>query len=50
MDAQLAVIQMVSSDIPSENFEQAAGLIREAAREGAKLILLPENFAFMGRH
>lgn len=50
MDAQLAVIQMVSSDILSENLEQAAELIQEAASEGAKLILLPENFAFMGRH
>ncbi len=50
MDAQLAVIQMVSTDSLPENLEQAARLIHEAAGEGANLVLLPENFAFMGRH
>ncbi len=50
MNAQLAVIQMVSSEVLAENLEQAGLWIAEAASHGANLILLPENFAFMGRH
>ena len=45
----LAVIQMVSqSDIPA-NLDQARRLLEEAARGGAQLAVLPENFAAMGR-
>ncbi|MFK0086715.1 carbon-nitrogen hydrolase family protein [Pseudomonas sp. NPDC090755] len=44
-----AVIQMVSqSDIPA-NLEQARRLLEQAAQGGARLAVLPENFAAMGR-
>ncbi|MGC5702422.1 carbon-nitrogen hydrolase family protein [Pseudomonas sp. NFXW11] len=45
----LAVIQMVSqSDIPA-NLAQARRLLEQAAAGGARLAVLPENFAAMGR-
>ncbi len=40
-----AVIQMVSSDDVAANLQVAAELIRQAASEGANLLVLPENFA-----
>ncbi|MNF86240.1 2-oxoglutaramate amidase [compost metagenome] len=44
-----AVIQMVSqSDVPA-NLEQARRLLEQAAAGGARLAVLPENFAAMGR-
>lgn len=43
-------IQMTSSDNLAANLQMAHRLIREAANRGAKLVLLPENFAFMGQH
>ncbi|MDO4233934.1 carbon-nitrogen hydrolase family protein [Pseudomonas sp.] len=44
-----AVIQMVSqSDVPA-NLAQARRLLERAAANGAKLAVLPENFAAMGR-
>ncbi|MCF5247145.1 carbon-nitrogen hydrolase family protein, partial [Pseudomonas sp. PA-5-4B] len=44
-----AVIQMVSqSDVPA-NLAQARRLLEQAAAGGAKLAVLPENFAAMGR-
>lgn len=44
-----AAIQMVSGSDVSENLAAAAGLIEEAAAQDARLIVLPENFAIMGR-
>ncbi|EXF92251.1 carbon-nitrogen hydrolase [Pseudomonas fluorescens HK44] len=45
----LAVIQMVSqSDVPA-NLIQARHLLEQAAAGGARLAVLPENFAAMGR-
>lgn len=44
-----AAIQMQSSDKVADNLEQAGRLIRQAAADGAELVVLPENFAFMGR-
>jgi nitrilase len=41
---------MVSGADVAANLAQAAPLIAEAARRGARLVLLPENFGFMGRH
>ncbi len=43
-----AAIQMASSPYVSSNLIEAEKLIAEAAKAGAKLIALPENFAIMG--
>ncbi|MBX3261920.1 MAG: carbon-nitrogen hydrolase family protein [Labilithrix sp.] len=43
-----AVIQLSSQDDVSKNLERARARIAEAARAGAELVALPENFAFMG--
>jgi nitrilase len=43
----VAAIQMASGSNLNANLNQAAKLITEAADKGAKLIVLPENFAFM---
>lgn len=43
-----SAIQMASSPNISSNLLQAEKLIGEAAKAGAKLIALPENFAIMG--
>lgn len=45
-----AAIQMASSPSISSNLLEAEKLITEAARAGAKLIALPENFALMGEN
>ena len=39
-----AGIQMSCSDSVQENIEKAERLVREAAKNGAKVILLPELF------
>lgn len=44
----VAAIQMASQDDLSDNLARAAKLVRKAADRGAKIALLPENFAFMG--
>jgi predicted amidohydrolase len=43
-----AVIQLSSQDDVVKNLERVRVLVNEAARAGAELIGLPENFAFMG--
>src|SRR4051794_545766 len=43
-----AVIQLSSQDDVAKNLERVRALVSEAARAGAELIGLPENFAFMG--
>jgi deaminated glutathione amidase len=45
-----AAIQMASSPNISSNLLEADKLIGEAAKAGAKLVALPENFALMGEH
>ncbi len=45
-----AAIQMASSPNVASNLLEAGRLIEEAARAGAKLIVLPENFSIMGVH
>ncbi|CAA9891971.1 Deaminated glutathione amidase [Candidatus Methylobacter favarea] len=45
-----AAIQMASGPNISANLLEADKLIAEAARAGAKLVALPENFALMGAH
>lgn len=45
-----AALQMTSGPDVAANLAVAADLLERAAREGAVLAALPENFAFMGRH
>ena len=45
----LAVIQMVSQSDVLANLQQARQLLEHAAAGGARLAVLPENFAAMGR-
>lgn len=47
---QAAAIQMNSADEVAVNLELADRLLGEAARRGAELAVLPENFALMPRH
>lgn len=46
--SKIAAIQMCSSHHIDENLENAGKFIREAASQDAQLVVLPENFAFMG--
>jgi len=45
----VAVVQMVATAEVAENLAAAALLLDRAAAQGARLVLLPENFALMGR-
>ncbi|MFC6669497.1 carbon-nitrogen hydrolase family protein [Marinobacterium aestuariivivens] len=45
MNATVAVIQMVSGERLEDNLEVAGRLVSRAADGGARLVLLPENFA-----
>lgn len=45
----MAAIQMVSGPDVAENLTAAAELLARAADQGARLAVLPENFALMGR-
>ncbi|MBL4744257.1 MAG: carbon-nitrogen hydrolase family protein [Cycloclasticus sp.] len=45
----VAAIQMVSSDCVDDNLKVANRLIEEAVKEGAELVVLPENFALMAK-
>jgi deaminated glutathione amidase len=44
----VAAIQLSSQADVGRNLDRAAVLVAEAARRGARLVLLPENFAFLG--
>ncbi len=44
-----AVIQMISQDDIAANLSRARALLAQAAEQGARLAVLPENFAAMGR-
>lgn len=48
--SKCAAIQMASRPHVNANLKIADRLIKEAVDAGAKLIALPENFAFMGHH
>jgi nitrilase len=48
--SKVAAIQMATSPNVSANLLEAERLIGEAAESGAGLVVLPENFAFMGEH
>lgn len=45
-----AAVQMVSSDVVADNLDQAKHWIDAAVQRQADLVVLPENFACMGRH
>lgn len=45
--SKIAAIQMCSTHILEKNFESSAKLIKEAASNGAKLVVLPEMFAII---
>ncbi|MEY2699733.1 MAG: hypothetical protein RIQ52_488 [Pseudomonadota bacterium] len=47
---RVACIQMASSPNVSANLLEAGKLIEQAVDEGARMIVLPENFALMGLH
>lgn len=46
----LAAIQMTSKSSLDENLIEARKQVDEAAMQGAKIIVLPENFSLMGNH
>lgn len=48
MRTKVSVIQMCSIPDLEKNLAAAERLVREAAQDGAKLIVLPECFAFLG--
>ncbi|HLY53054.1 MAG TPA: carbon-nitrogen hydrolase family protein [Steroidobacteraceae bacterium] len=45
---KVAALQMTSGPDVAANLAQAQALLEEAARRGARLAALPENFSFMG--
>ena len=47
-DLRVAAIQLSSQDDLDKNLLRAVALIEQASAAGARLIVLPENFAFMG--
>ncbi len=47
---KLAVLQMVSTGVLSDNLRQARSLLERAAHEGAELAVLPEYFCLIGNH
>ena len=47
-DFLVAALQITSTSNVEENFTEAEEQIELAARRGAELIGLPENFAFLG--
>ncbi len=44
-----AVVQMCSTDDLAANLAAAEGFVRDAARDGAELVALPENFPYLRR-
>lgn len=46
--AKVALVQMVSSASVENNLQQVEQLMKQAREEQAELVVLPENFAFMG--
>ena len=49
-DVRLAALQYCAGDDVAANFKQVEALAQKAVDAGARLLLLPENALFMGRH
>ncbi|MBK5967165.1 acyltransferase [Thiocystis minor] len=47
---KLGAVQMATGPNVNANLFEAERLIKEAVDNGASLVVLPENFAFMGKH
>ncbi len=47
---KIGAVQMATGPNVSANLFEAERLIKQATGEGARLVVLPENFAFMGKH
>jgi predicted amidohydrolase len=47
-ELRVAAVQMTSTTRVAENLQCALGLVSEAARLGAELVVLPENYGFLG--
>ena len=45
---KVAAVQMTSTRDVQANLREAGRMVREAAQQGAKLVVLPENFSFLG--
>jgi deaminated glutathione amidase len=45
---RVAAVQLQSQDNVAQNLEECRRLVSAACREGAKLVVLPENFAYFG--
>lgn len=45
---KVAAVQMTSTRDVAANLREAGRLVADAARQGAKLVVLPENFSFLG--
>jgi len=45
---KVAAIQMTSTRDVATNLREAGRLVADAAKQGAKLVVLPENFSFLG--
>lgn len=45
---RVACVQMCSGQVVQENLDVVAGLLELAAAQGVEMVLLPENFSFMG--
>jgi deaminated glutathione amidase len=46
---RVGVVQLCSTDDLAANLERARAGVSEAAERGARLVALPENFAYMRR-
>lgn len=48
--ARVALVQMISSTNVADNLQTVERLMIQAREEGAQLVVLPENFSFMGKN
>ena len=45
---KVAAVQMTSTRDVAANLREAGRLVGDAAQQGAELVVLPENFSFLG--